>query len=276
MRLKITHRTEYRFGQLAAYALQRLRLVPISGATQTVRSWTLTIEGAREEVRFSDHFGNDTRLISMEGEPHSVTIEAAGEVETVNKAGVTGMHRGFAPLWLFLRETPLTVPGEAAEALAAAVPPGADVARLHELMAAVHDRFAGAAEKAPQPQLMQAQGGAMQVQADATEATAGGISACVDHTHMFMSAARLLGFPARFVSGYRMADGGGEQAASHCWAEAHVGGLGWVGFDIADCISPEEHYVRVAIGCDHRDAMPVSGIPPEQSEGVAVRITVEQ
>ena len=37
--------------------------------TQTVLSWALKIEGAREEVRFTDHFGNDTRLFSVEGEP---------------------------------------------------------------------------------------------------------------------------------------------------------------------------------------------------------------
>jgi transglutaminase-like putative cysteine protease len=275
MRLKITHRTEYRFGAAVPHALQRLRLVPISGPAQTVRSWTLTIEGAHEEVRFADHFGNDTRLISMEGEPHDVTIEAAGEVETVNKAGVTGAHRGFAPLWLFLRETPLTARGEAAETLAAAVQPGADVARLHQLMAAVHERFVGASQKPAEPVLMQTQGGALQVQAAEAEPASNG-SPCVDHTHMFMSAARLLGYPARFVSGYRMADAGAEQAASHCWAEAHVAGLGWVGFDIAGCISPEEHYVRVATGCDHRDVMPLSGSPAEHAEGVAERITVEQ
>jgi transglutaminase-like putative cysteine protease len=212
----------------------------------------------------------------VEGEPHGVTIEAAGEVETINKAGVTGAHRGFAPLWLFLRETPLTVPGEQAQALAAAIQPGADVARLHELMAAVHDRFTGASEKAAQPVLMQTQGHASQVQAAAGEAPSAGNAACIDHTHMFISAARLLGFPARFVSGHRMADGESEQAAGHCWAEAHVERLGWVGFDVANCISPEEHYVRVACGCDHRDALPVSGIPSEQSDGLAVRITVEQ
>jgi transglutaminase-like putative cysteine protease len=61
MRLKITHRTEFGFDQPVPYALQRLRLVPMSSATQTVRSWSLTIDGAREEVRFSDHFGNDPR-----------------------------------------------------------------------------------------------------------------------------------------------------------------------------------------------------------------------
>src|SRR5262245_47877319 len=107
MRLNITHRTELNYDQPIPYALLRLRLVPSSSATQTVRSWALTIEGARQELRFSDHFGDETRLISMEGEPHVVSIEAVGEVDTVNKAGVIGFQRGFAPLWLFLRETPL-------------------------------------------------------------------------------------------------------------------------------------------------------------------------
>ncbi|TIU93857.1 MAG: transglutaminase family protein, partial [Mesorhizobium sp.] len=64
MRLKITHRTEYRYDAPVHYLLQRLRLLPVSGPTQTVLSWALTIEGAREEVRFTDHFGNDTRLLS--------------------------------------------------------------------------------------------------------------------------------------------------------------------------------------------------------------------
>ena len=124
MRLKITHRTEYRYDEPIAYALQRVRLMPSSGATQKVSAWKVTIEGAREEVRFSDHFDNDTRLISLEGEPRVIAIEASGEVETYNKAGVIGIHRGFAPLWLFKRETELTMPGDRTKALAAAVGEG--------------------------------------------------------------------------------------------------------------------------------------------------------
>jgi transglutaminase-like putative cysteine protease len=264
MRLKITHRTEYRYDQPVHYALQRLRLFPYSSATQNVRSWTLTVEGAREEVRFSDHFGNDTRLISVEGEPHTISVEAAGEVETVNKAGVTGFQRGFAPLWLFLRESPLTAPGEGIEALAAGFGKTAEVACLHDLMAAIRDRVAY-------------KPGATHVETVAEDALATGSGVCQDHAHIFIAAARLIGFPTRFVSGYLMVDGVAEQAASHAWAEAHVEALGWVGFDVANGISPDENYVRVASGRDYRDAMPVSGIRSGQaSEQLAVRISVEQ
>ena len=67
MRLRITHRTEYRYDAPVPYALQRLRLVPYGGPSQSIKSWSLAIEGAREELRFTDHFGNDTRLLSVEG-----------------------------------------------------------------------------------------------------------------------------------------------------------------------------------------------------------------
>lgn len=264
MRFNITHRTEYSYERPLSYALQRLRLVPYSSATQTVRSWKLTIEGAREEVRFTDHFGNDTRLISVEGEPHSIGVVASGEIETINKAGVTGFQRGFAPLWLFLQETPLTAPGERIRQLAAGAGKGVDVARLHDLMAAIRDRVAF-------------QPGTTDVETVAEDALSRGSGVCQDHSHIFIAAARLAGFPARYVSGYLNIVGRTQQTASHAWAEAHVQGLGWVGFDAANGISPDENYVRLAIGRDYRDARPVSGIRMGQAEErLAVQITVEQ
>ena len=51
-----------------------------------------------------------------------------------------------------------------------------------------------------------------------------------------------------------------DQDASHAWAEAHVEGLGWVGFDVSNGISPDERYVRIATGLDSRDAAPITGI----------------
>ena len=63
----------------------------------------------------------------------------------------------------------------------------------------------------------------------------------------------------------------------HAWAEAHVAGLGWVAFDAANGISPDERYVKVATGRDYRDATPVSGIRLGQAEEqLAVTVTVEQ
>lgn len=264
MRLKITHRTEYSYASPVSYALQRLRLVPASGTLQTVHGWSLAITGAKEELRFLDHFGNDTRLLSAHGEPHSIAVEASGEVETFDKAGVFGVHRGFAPLWLFKQETVLTKAGEAIAALAAAVGEGAELDRLHTLMGLVGEKIAY-------------KPGTTQPATTAEEALGAGAGVCQDHTHVFIAAARSLGFPARYVSGYLMLDAGKDQAASHAWAEAHVSNLGWVSFDAANGISPDGRYVRLATGRDYRDAMPVSGILLGQAEErLAVHITVEQ
>jgi transglutaminase-like putative cysteine protease len=40
-------------------------------------------------------------------------------------------------------------------------------------------------------------------------------------------------------------------------AEAHIEGLGWVGFDVSNRICPDEHYIRVATGRDYADAAPI-------------------
>ena len=264
MRLKISHRTEYRYDAPVQYALQRLRLVPRGGRTQTVHSWSLKVEGATEEVRFVDQFENDTRLVSISGDTSIIGVDAWGEVETFDTAGVFGEHKGFAPLWLFQHETPLTAAGEAVRELAASIGPGSELDRLHQLMNTIEARVAYTA-------------GATHAGTTAEEALKLGAGVCQDHTHVFAAAARLLGFPARYVSGYLMMNETIDQAASHAWAEAHVPGLGWVAFDASNGISPDERYVRMAVGRDYRDATPVSGIRLGWAEEqLAVAITVEQ
>ena len=42
---------------------------------------------------------------------------------------------------------------------------------------------------------------------------------CQDHAHVFLSAARLMGVPARYVSGYLMMQDRVDQDATHAWAE---------------------------------------------------------
>jgi transglutaminase-like putative cysteine protease len=158
----------------------------------------------------------------------------------------------------------LTIPGDGIRELAAAVGKGTDIERLHRLMALIVERVAYTP-------------GTTSVTTPAEEALALKTGVCQDHSHIFVAAARAMGFPARYVSGYLMMDAAIEQAASHAWAEAHVQGLGWVAFDAANGISPDERYVRVATGRDYRDASPVSGIRLGQAEEqLAVTVTVEQ
>jgi len=111
----------------------------------------------------------------------------------------------------------------------------------------------------------------------AEDALAQGHGVCQDHSHVFVSSARLLGFPARYVSGYLMMNDRVEQDATHAWAEAYVDGVGWIGFDISNAISPDERYVRVATGLDYADCAPITGVRYGAEKGtMEVEIQVQQ
>jgi len=263
MRLKISHSTEYHYDEPVQYSLQRLRLTPLSQPGQTVLSWSTSVEGATTEVSYLDHFGNQVDLVSTNDEQSLVRILAQGEVETEDLNGVFGPHQSYVPLWLFLRETPLTKPGKLVRELSKSANGESDLARMHALMAIVHETVA----------YRTGETGTGTTAEQALEKKTG---VCQDHAHILISVARFLGLPARYISGYLMMDGVEQQVASHAWAEIHLSGLGWVGFDAANKICPDERYVCIASGLDYNDAAPVSGMFTGISgETMKVSITVE-
>ncbi|RCS25299.1 transglutaminase family protein [Phyllobacterium salinisoli] len=265
MLLTIRHTSHYRYDVPVAYAVQRLRLRPQTTTGQKMLQWQVTVDGADPEVSYTDGYGNKVDLVRHGRNVREITITATGQVETEDRAGVMGETGGFAPLWLFLRRTMLTQPGEALREMAVGIPTEGDrLAVLHALMNAVHQRVAYVP-------------GTTDVTTDAENALKNGKGVCQDHAHIFISVARLLGIPARYVSGYLMMEGVVDQTASHAWAEAHVADLGWIGFDAANNICPNERYVRIACGLDYRDAAPISGMRFGSAvERLAVEINVEQ
>lgn len=263
MRLKISHLTEYRYDEPAQFSLQRLRLTPPTSPAQKVLGWSLNVEGAKPEVEYDDQYGNHVNLVSLEGEQDMTRILAEGEVETADNNGVTGPHTGFCPLWLFLRETPLTKGGKLIKELIKGVGGDNDLARMHALMEAIH-------------QTVDYKPGTSNTETTAEQALEKKSGVCQDHAHIFIAAARALQVPARYISGYLMMAEKVEQAATHAWAEAHIPGLGWVGFDPANEICPDTRYVRVASGLCYRDAAPISGMRiGTPGETLSVTVTVE-
>lgn len=264
MHLKISHTTEYRYDEPVPYALQRLRLTPTSQPGQTVLNWRTLVEGAVVEVAYDDHFGNRTHLVSIDADRASFRIEACGELETEDKAGVLGPQQSCVPLWLYLRETPLSKAGKRIRELARSVEGETELDRMHALMATIHEA-------------VEYKAGETHTRTTAEEALERGKGVCQDHAHILIAAARTLGLPARYVSGYLLVEGYPEQTASHAWADVHIAGLGWVGFDPANKICPDDRYVRLASGLCYHDAAPVSGlVHGVASETLNVAVTVEQ
>ena len=266
MRLSIRHTTRYRFDQPVVHALQRLRLVPKQTQGQEILDWSMEYENAREELHYEDQHHNRTTLVSVEQGAREVTVTCKGRVDTHDHAGVIGRHAGHLPLWSFLTQTRLTRPGPGIRKFVGELrkSEAAPLDMLHELSRQILER-------------VEYRVGSTQPQTSAEESFAARAGVCQDHAHILIGAARSMDIPARYVSGYLMMNDRIEQEATHAWAEAYVDGLGWVGFDVSNGISPDTRYVRVATGRDYRDAAPVTGISfGNTTQVLEVDVAVEQ
>jgi transglutaminase-like putative cysteine protease len=266
LKLQVRHTTHYAFGEPVIHALQRLRLTPKETQGQRIIDWRMSFDNAHAELQYDDQHFNHVTLIGLTPGAREVTVTCEGVVETEDNAGVIGRHSGHLPLWSFLRQTPLTRPGARLRGLLRDVP-ASDTRKpldfLHALSALIRERVVY-------------QAGRTHSATTAEEAVGHGYGVCQDHAHIFIGAARASRVPARYVSGYLLMDDRIEQEATHAWAEAHVEGLGWVGFDVSNGISPDPRYVRVATGSDYRDAAPVTGISVGTADQVlTVGVAVE-
>lgn len=265
MKLSISHKTQYAYDAPVTYGLQQVRLTPMSTPHQTVHNWKVDVDGGSIELSFQDQYDNTSLLVLADPGARQVEVTVSGEVETHTSDGVFGKIYGVAPLWHYRQATHRTAAGEGIRQLSNQFTAKSDILEcLHRLSATIlkavpygqAKTFAGtSAEEA-----LNAEGGV-----------------CQDHAQIFVSAARHIGIPARYVSGYLMMNDRIDQDASHAWAEAHVEGLGWIGFDVSNGISPDERYVRVATGRDSRDAAPISGMRlGNANESMIVSLQIQQ
>jgi transglutaminase-like putative cysteine protease len=214
-----------------------------------------------------DAFGNVVHSFSADGPLEGLTMRVSGLVETSETHGTVQGAVERLPDLFYLRETPLTATDEAIRAFSRDVAgdPAADpLAALHRLLVGLNREVTFDTEPTHSA-------------TTAAEAFALRRGVCQDLTHIFIGAARVLGIPSRYVSGYFLrADGVLEQDAGHAWVEAKVPHLGWVGFDPTNGISAGEAHVRVAVGLDYLGAAPVRGSRyGGGSETLDVRLSIE-
>jgi transglutaminase-like putative cysteine protease len=267
MRLRISHSTTYRYEPPATSVIQILRMTPGSHDGQYVAEWQIGVSTDSRLDVHDDAFGNVTHVMTH-GAIADLTITVEGLIETHDTGGVLrGTDERFPPS-LFLRSTPLT----------AVNPAMANFAR--ELRAEAEDDVLGFLHT-----LMTQVSEHMTFDENPTTSGTSAIEAfglkrgvCQDYAHIFIACARSGGVPARFVSGHFLrSDGMVKQPAGHAWAEAFVPGLGWIGFDAANCICTTDAHARVAIGLDYLGAAPVRGTRyGGGTETLTVQVKVDQ
>jgi len=85
---------------------------------------------------------------------------------------------------------------------------------------------------------------------------------CQDFAHVFLGMCRSLKIPARYVSGY-IYNGPLDQLegsqASHAWCEVYIPEFGWRALDPTNNQQADERYIKVAVGRDYADIVPVQG-----------------
>ena len=270
MLIEIRHVTTYKYDTPARYSIQSLRLTPPSFDGQEVMSWSIVAPGFDKAIEFRDCFGNLAHVAVISGLHDGMVDRGVGRGrDRGSAAGSCAALSEVAPRRVFLRETPITAPDKAIRDLARSVGGGKErvgYARLActRLMSAVREEI-------------DYEIGATHEHTSAAEALADGKGVCQDHAHVFISAARVLGVPARYVNGYFLSGTIAPSEAHHAWAEAWVEGLGWVGFDPANGMCPTERYVRLACGFDAGSAAPIRGAQRGgENEALDVRVEVEQ
>ena len=244
--IEIEHRTRYAYDTTIDHVVQRLRLTPRSSPAQRVLDWEIEAPGMETAASYVDGFANTVHLAVAAQPLNNLEIVARGRVERRETHGVEGPDGTGVPSWVFLRTTPATMADAILLGFARRAEGDDVVARLHRLMAMLHERVAYVP-------------GATDAATSAREAFAASHGVCQDHAHIFIAMARGLGVPARYVTGYLRMEEAGDALAHHAWAEAHVPDLGWVSFDPANNVSAGHDYVRLAVGLDGPGAAPVKG-----------------
>ena len=247
MRIAITHISEYSYDGPPAPTVQALRLTPAPVHGQTLLSWKIEAPGYDTACSYTDGFGNRVDLVSAPGDLSVVRVVAEGEVETTDTGGVFGWTSETVAPGAFLRVSPVTALSPEIEELAESIQKPDRLSTLHALMEAVNERVAYV-------------GDSTDAHTTAAAAFLDGRGVCQDHAHIFITAARSLGIPARYVTGYLLLEDGAGAAAHHAWAEALVEDIGWVGFDPTNNLCPTEHYVRLGAGLDAASAAPIRGV----------------
>ncbi|RZK18661.1 MAG: transglutaminase family protein [Hymenobacter sp.] len=258
---KILHRTRYAYAAPVIDCANQLMIYPLPDHRLTVRSHVVSITGQPEVALFTDYFGNQVGVFSLV-QPHAeLLIESVAEVEThaiqfpmdeetaaAQWASLAGL-RSDVEFMDFLKAPPSELEPEIRAALGGIVTFGAKpLKQALELSEYVHDNF-------------QYQQGVTNIETPLEDIWRGRAGVCQDFTHLLIYLLRLVGLPARYVSGYvcPREEGVRGAGATHAWVEVYVPFYGWLGLDPTNNCIVNDGHVRMAIGRNFADCTPVKG-----------------
>jgi transglutaminase-like putative cysteine protease len=279
-RLRIMHRTTYRYARPVVLGQHRLVLRPREGHDLSLLSLDLRIQPSHQLIWTRDVFGNSVALARFAEPADTLRIESTAEIDRSPPFPTRTLHQPFL--------VPFPVAYEPLEVPIAAVYQGLSFpnasGRLGEwLNEKLPARDANDAEgvllslcERVHTSIEYQQRNERGVQ-DPDLTLRRGSGSCRDMATLMMDCARVLGIASRFASGYlHCAASIAGRASTHAWMEAYLPALGWRGFDPTLGEPTSLKHIPVGVSNHPRGVMPISGtFQGSSSDYRGMRVEVE-
>jgi len=261
MKLRISHRTEYRYAMPVKNNNNELRVTPIDNQRQRTILHLVRVLPAVKMRKYHDLYRNTVSFFEVEEVHKELVIDVSSVVETKP-----------IPINLIPKDCPLSslVLPEIVETFQPylqsdgpvkiipqiwrmAVDARAEKKDIFSVIMALMEKVHALCKYVP---------AITHVNTSTEEFFTDPRGVCQDFTHLFMAMCRSIGIPARYVCGYVYdAKRGGilGSHASHAWSEVWIPGFGWLGLDPTNKRIVDDNYVASALGRDFRDATPIRG-----------------
>jgi transglutaminase-like putative cysteine protease len=286
MLFRVTHITDYRYGEPVAEAYLELRLTPPNREVQTVREHRIVIMPASRTSGYRDYFGNEVAFLSLPYRHTRLTIRSEALVQTVSATlpaenldltiqESRQILAGSLPfVFDYLQPTDMVKIGRESVQWAKRYLSGSTTLRqgLETLNNAIHENF-------------QYRKGATRFSTDIGRIWRDRIGVCQDFAHIMLSVLRTAGLPSRYVCGYietspiKRENGESKgligSVATHAWVEVLVPGQQWVALDPTNNRWCGDQHISVSFGRDAGEAAPIRGTfkgTGEQSMKVQVKV----
>ncbi|MEO8203548.1 MAG: transglutaminase family protein [Betaproteobacteria bacterium] len=289
-RYHIVHETCYEYESRVAVAQQILHLTPRDLAWQKRIAHSIVFDPVPSEItEHEDYFGNLVRRAVLDS-PHDVlTVRAESEVSVGRRSG--GRVPPGSPAWETVRE-------RVHAAREASVLDAAEFLfeSPHVEFSPELATFAAPCFPARRPFLdgvwalnraihigFSFDDSATSVSTPLSEVLELRRGVCQDFAHLMTGCLRVLGLPARYVSGYILTSPPPGHVkmvgadASHAWVSVFCPEVGWVDFDPTNDLVVDDEHVTLAWGRDFSDVAPMHGvILGGGDQELSVHVTVTQ
>jgi transglutaminase-like putative cysteine protease len=288
-RLRVRHTTTYSYDRPVTKSVHRLHLRPVQDWKQLVRNYALTIDpqptvGIGE---FEDVFGNFVARFEMDRPYQHLKISAQSEVEVLDYDPFEFTKQlktrpTFPVIWMPW-ELKMLQPYLTSQEL-----PDTQLSDLYDYAQSIVKRNRGDVLETLFDINLTLRREYKYTPGSTTNATtpfevfSSKQGVCQDFANLFITLARLLFLPARYVCGYIYTGNTttdtqprAQSDASHAWVQIYIPSIGWKGFDPTNGILPHLDHIRTAIGRNYRDVTPTTGtLYSPATESLAVDVEV--